>query len=454
MYTIIDIETTGGSSARDKITEIAIITHDGTKVTHEYSTLINPECNIPYFITQLTGISNEMVADAPRFYEIAKDIIELTEGKIFVAHNVNFDYNFIKAEFKNLGYNFTRDNLCTVRLSRKLLPGHKSYSLGVLCDLYKIRIEGRHRAAGDAIATAKLFDILLKANGGLQFKTLKDALERKNLHPNLDLYAVRNLPEACGVYYFRNKNRDIVYVGKSKDIRTRVMTHLGNHSTKKASIMTTEIAEVDYEITGSELIALLKESHEIKEYKPLYNRAQRRTMDHSGIFVSENNDGYLQLEAHKIASGETPLISYDSLAEAKKMLALFCTKYKLCQKLCGLYKTEDACFHYQIQECKGACINREFPFSYNMRVEDLLQSFSLEKKNMAIIENGRTNEESGVIWVENGAYYGYGFFDHSEAIHSIAELKSYVKPFPDNREVQSIIKTYLKKNKKTRIERF
>ncbi|MCU0456863.1 MAG: 3'-5' exonuclease, partial [Bacteroidales bacterium] len=162
MYAIVDIETTGGSARLEKITEIAIYLHDGEKVTAEYSTLVNPERNIPYFITNLTGITNEMVENAPRFCEIAKDVVQLTEGRTFVAHNARFDYSFIRQEFKSLGYNYRRNLLDTVALSRKLYPGHRSYSLGNICRDLKITITGRHRASGDALATVKLFELLLK----------------------------------------------------------------------------------------------------------------------------------------------------------------------------------------------------------------------------------------------------------------------------------------------------
>lgn len=164
MFAIIDIETTGHSYKNGKITEIALYHHNGQELTDSFSTLINPEMDIPYFITKLTGIDNDMVKDAPKFYEIAKTIVEMTEGRTFVAHNVSFDYKFIKEEFNRLGFNYDRKTMCTVKLSRKLLPGHKSYSLGKLCSDIGIKINGRHRAAGDALATIKLFEILLKKN--------------------------------------------------------------------------------------------------------------------------------------------------------------------------------------------------------------------------------------------------------------------------------------------------
>ena len=164
MFSIIDIETTGNQYKYGKITEIAIYQHNGQEITGSFSTLINPEIDIPFFITDLTGIDNQMVKDAPRFFEVAKTIVEMTLGRTFVAHNVNFDYKFIREEFARLGFDFSRKTMCTVQLSRRLLPGHRSYSLGRLCSDLGITIDGRHRAAGDAMATAKLFNILIQKN--------------------------------------------------------------------------------------------------------------------------------------------------------------------------------------------------------------------------------------------------------------------------------------------------
>ena len=226
MYAIIDIETTGLSPAIEKITEIAIYLHDGEKITDSYSTLINPERRISPYITQLTGITNEMVEDAPKFWEIAKDIITLTENRTFVAHNASFDYNFIRSEFKSLGYNFSRDRLCTVKLSRKIIPGFKSYSLGNLCNSLHIIVNDRHRAMGDAFATVKLFELLLTKDKSLGKKT-------NTKFYNIEASKIASLPEEAGVYYFYNQQGDIIYIGKSKDIRARVFSHFNNETTGK-----------------------------------------------------------------------------------------------------------------------------------------------------------------------------------------------------------------------------
>jgi DNA polymerase-3 subunit epsilon len=259
MYAIVDIETTGGSPKTEKITEIAIYIHDGEKIIDEYVTLINPERNIPYFITNITGITNEMVENAPCFFEVARKIVEITEGCTFVAHNARFDYSFLRHEFKALGFNFKRNILDTVTLSRKLFPGHKSYSLGNICADLGIPINGRHRAAGDALATATLFDMLLERdkslNGG-NISLLKNAKIAK-LNPNIDLKKIEAIPEEPGVYYFYNEKGDLIYIGKSRNLMQRVYTHLSNNSVGKTMEMRDQIADIDWELTGSELIGLL-----------------------------------------------------------------------------------------------------------------------------------------------------------------------------------------------------
>ena len=271
MYAIVDIETTGGSSLIEKITEVAVFQHDGEKITGEFVTLINPERNIPYYITNLTGISNEMVEDAPKFYEVAKQIIEFTEGRTFVAHNARFDYSFIRQEFKSLGYNYRRNILDTVTLGRKLIPGHRSYSLGNICRDLGITINGRHRAAGDALATVSLFEILLQRDREIhgEYSGLIRNTKLSKLNPKLDITSIETIPEDPGIYYFYNENHDLIYVGKSRNLQQRIRTHLSNNTTNRSMEMRDQIAYIDWEVTGSELVALLKESSEIKRNKPV-----------------------------------------------------------------------------------------------------------------------------------------------------------------------------------------
>lgn len=453
MYAIVDIETTGGSHKLEKITDIAIYIHDGDKVVDQYCTLINPERNIPYFITNLTGITNEMVADAPRFFEVAKRIVQITSDCVFVAHNVNFDYHFVREEFLRLGYDFKREVLCTVKMSRKLIPGKRSYSLGNLCDELGISITDRHRASGDAKATVKLFEKLLIANGeNLKGSNQFTELSKKNIHPLFNPGLIQTLPHKTGVYHFLNEKGDIIYIGKSNDIHDRVVSHFNNTSTRKALEMKGNITDIGYEITGSELIALLLESYQIKKHKPLYNRAQRRTMDQYGLYSYVDGNGYIRFWISKNGTGsEIPIVSFTSAAEAKEFLTLLVQKYKLCQKLCGLYETKDACFHHQIQECMGACIGAEMPEKYNERALTLMRSFEYDHKNFWIFDRGRNDDESCIVRINNGKYFGFGFMGNDISITDVSGFTDFIKSYPDNREVQQIIKSYMKSHPSLRI---
>ncbi len=453
MYAIIDIETTGGSCKHEKITEIAIYIHDGRKVVNEFVTLINPERNIPYFITNLTGITNEMVANAPRFFEVAKHIVQITEKCIFVAHNANFDYLFVREEFSRLGYDFQRDTICTVKTSRKLIPGKNSYSLGNLCDSLGIVMNDRHRAASDALATVKLFEMLNTINGG-NLKESSTALEKKNLNSNFDTSIINKLPHDTGVYQFINEKCDIIYIGKSNDIRDRVISHFNNTSTKKALEMKTQVTDIGFEVTGSELIALLKESYEIKKHTPLYNRAQRRTMHHFGIYTYFDGNGYMRFQVGaNTTNSDLPIVSFNNFDEAKNYLTLLVEKYKLCQKLCGLYTSSDGCFHYQINECNGACLGKENSDSYNIRAQQVVDLFKYNTENFWIIDRGRNADEASIVRVKNGKYLGYGYVSTSEPITNTDYLGDFIKTYPDNREVQQIIKSYLRNHPNIRIVR-
>jgi len=445
-YAIIDIETTGGSPKTDKITEIAIFIHDGLKVVDEYTTLINPEKYIPPYITGLTGITNEMVADAPKFFEVAKEIVLKTEDAVFVAHNVNFDFGFVKQEFKNLGFEYTRKTLDTVRLSRKLLPGHASYSLGKICDDLGINIKGRHRAAGDALATVELFELLLAKEDAFfqevdpdKYKYLKgiDSAFHKEL--------LQSLPEETGVYYLYDNLQNLIYIGKSINIKKRIAQHLRNGGGRKALEMRENIAEINYELTGSELVALLKESDEIKKHKPLYNRAQRRSMFSVGLFSHYDLYGYINITIGNINSKSgLPFATFTSMAEGKQHFFHLVEKYELCQKLCGLYKTDQACFHQGIGMCKGACIGKETAVDYNVRAMQLIQSYGYQLSDFYIIEKGRSESEKAVVSIQNGHYEGFGYIDN-EFADMPDKLKDCIKPYKDNREVQQIIKSYLRK---------
>jgi DNA polymerase-3 subunit epsilon len=453
VYAIIDIETTGGSPLLEKITEIAVYLHDGTQVTGNYSTLINPERNIPYFITGLTGITNEMVEDAPKFYEVAKTIVELTEGRTIVAHNARFDYSFLRNEFKSLGFNFKRSLIDTVTASRKLFPGYRSYSLGNICKDLDIVIENRHRAAGDALATVKLFEILLRrdeeVNGtsGSLFRNTRNV----KLNPALDISTIERIPEEPGVYYFYDDNSDLIYVGKSRNLYRRVSTHLSNNTTNRSMEMRDRIASLDWECTGSELIALLKESDEIKRNKPIYNRAQRRTGYSWGLFRSIDERGYINFRIDHLDNDEIPLTTFTSKARARSALISLTDKYNLCQKLCGLYDSQGSCFHYQVGLCRGACTGIENPEDYNTRASELIDGYSFGRRNCLIIDSGRSQEEKSVVKILNGKYIGYGYFSVSDLGFGLDPVHDCIVPASDNRDIHMIIRGYLNRNRVERV---
>lgn len=459
MYAVIDIETTGGSPRSEKVTEIAIYIFNGKQIVDEFVTLINPEKPIPYFISSLTGITNEMVADAPRFYEIAKRIVEMTENKIFVAHNVTFDYKFIRSEFKSLGFNFVRNNLCTLQLSRKLFPGHRSYSLGNICKDFDITIENRHRAAGDAFATVKLLEILIRKCGDEGIEDLIAVSARptlKNLHPLLDQKILDNLPEETGIYYFLNDQNQIIYIGKSKNIKQRILSHLSNNGSKRAMELKENIASIDLEITGSELVALLIESSEIKKHSPPFNRAQKRKVMQYGLYSFKDEKGYINLGIDKTANriNDTPHTCFQNITDARASLSRLVERHWLCQKLCGLYETEGACFHYEIRQCNGACIGKESPGIYNNRVTKAIGTFYYDNKNLLIIDQGRNQIERSVVRIENGKYIGFGYLNVEESYVHIDSFLDCIKIYEDNRDIHQIIKTYLNNNSVEKLIRY
>jgi DNA polymerase-3 subunit epsilon len=456
MYAIVDIETTGGSARLEKITEIAVYLHDGDKITGEFVSLVNPERNIPYFITNLTGITNEMVEEAPCFFEIAKTIVELTEGRTFVAHNARFDYSFIRQEFKSLGFNYKRNILDTVALSRKLFPGHRSYSLGNICRDLKININGRHRAAGDALATVKLFELLLRRDtelNGTRSNLIKNTRISK-LNPRLDISKIENVPEEPGIYYFYNENGELIYIGKSRNLKQRISTHLSNNSSNRAMEMRDLIADIDWEGTGSELIALLRESFEIKDNKPYFNRAQRRSSFQWGIYTFTDKNNYINYRYGLISQDDDPLSVFTSREKVKAKLTSLTEAYNLCQKLTGLYESDGPCFQYHVGICKGACCGKEKPAQYNERASKAFEEFIFSRHNFFIIDKGRDDDERSAVRVVNGKYTGFGYFNINDVGFGLAAVHECIQTAPDNRDIQVILKQYLRSNRVEKIIEF
>ena len=455
LFSIIDIETTGGDPKSDRITEIAIYVHNGEKIVNSFESLINPQMAIPPFITRMTGIDNEMVNGAPKFYEIARQIVETTQDTVFVAHNARFDYSFIQKEFRQLGYTFSRKQICTVKLSRKLIPGLKSYSLKSLCEELEINNKASHRAAGDAQATVRLFEYLLDCQR-VDDEPSEDLLDfeiaTSKLPPHLPRHIADELPDETGVYYFHDLDGEILYVGKSNSIRKRIFSHFNSaHKTLRTMRMIEQIHHISFELTGSELIALLLENEEIKRLQPPYNRAQKRTLYKHGIYAHEESNGYIRLYVDKYVLNNNPVAGFTQKSQAESALNYRGRKFQLCPKLYGAEKGPGRCFHHQLHICQGACIEEESPEDYNERVQQAIRELNYGKSDLAnflIVGEGRNYDERSVVHINNGIYQGYGYLDMEileSDIESITSAIPYKKESPD---VQRIIQAHIKRHKK------
>ncbi|PTM07034.1 MAG: exonuclease [Bacteroidetes bacterium] len=450
MYAILDIETTGGKYNEEGITEIAIYKFDGHKVVDQFISLINPEREIQPFVVNLTGINSNMLRNAPKFYEVAKRIVEITENCIVVAHNAKFDNRILKTEFKRLGFEFKKRTLCTVELSKQLIPDQASYSLGKLTRSLGIPVSDRHRASGDALATVTLFKLLLAKD--IEKSIIQDSirLEPKfQIEPKLkDI--IDDLPSITGVYYMHKANGEIIYIGKSKNIKNRVNQHFTS-TAPKSKKMQLQVSTVTYESTGSELVALLKESEEIKRNKPIFNRAQRRTVFTHGLFSFTDENGYLNLKIAKVNGQENPITTFSNLQSAKSFISKSIEEHNLCQKLTGQYDTQTNCFNYTIKQCFGACISAEGSEVYNERTSKVINHHSFENQNMVIIDYGREIDERSAILIENGIYKGFGFYNLNYQINNIEILKNVITPMQHNRDTQHIIQSYLRRHKRLKI---
>jgi len=444
VYAIVDIETTGGFAGSNKITEVAIFIHDGEKIVDQYETLVNPNQEIPSYITGLTGINQVMVDKSPTFDVVAQKIHDLLHDKVFVAHNVHFDYSFLKRELEKNGHSFNPKKVCTVRLSRTIIPGMRSYSLGKLCEQLDIPVKMRHRAAGDAEATAILFGQLIKRNPEYVEYAIKRTSGETKLPPNLPKEEFYDLPELAGVYYFIDAHGEIIYVGKAKNIKKRITSHFsGTSKNRRNQYIRNEIHHVSYELTGNELVALLLESSEIKRLWPKYNRAQKFRNNQWGIYLYEDREGYMRLSVNKISKGLMPEASFYSHADAWQFMVEKVSEFELCPKLSGIQKSKGACFDYQYDQCKGACAQKEDFTEYNDRVKEALFTFQPPEKSYAILGSGRHEDEESIILVEKGAYHGFGFYEKDIALNSLDEVKEVVKHHKNTAEIEQYLNSHI-----------
>lgn len=461
-FAIVDLETTGVRPNRDKITEIAIILHDGLRETDRWSTLVHPEKAINTAITELTGITDDMVEAAPRFYEVAKHIVEYTEGRVFVGHNVRFDYTFLREEFARLGFTYSRKQLCTIQLARKCWPGGGSYSLRKLCGRLGIPVARAHRAMDDAEATVQvLAKALAHRDGKDDARGLVNTAMRESLLPGgLSLRKVQSLPAECGVYYFLDRRGRVVYVGKSQNIRRRVQEHFAQKD-QKSNRLHQQVHTIRYELTGSELVALLHESHEIKRLQPNINRAQMRRHYPYVLHRVVGEDGVQHLRLCRPqpdeAGGLDVIAEYGKLGRAQAALQFAQQEYDLCGRYVNLEKGRPgtACFHYHLKSCLGVCCGEEGIAAYNARVAEACARIrTIFGDDFFILDCGRTPDEQAVVLVENGRYRGYGYRPMPKrfvANPCRKKLRAVVKPAVGNPETARIIKRYLRDNDGVRV---
>lgn len=418
-YAIVDIETTGSYAGGNSITEIAVIIHNGIHILEKYQSLVNPNAFIPFHIQALTGISNEMVEDAPTFNEIAPRIYDLLKNNIFVAHNVNFDYSFVVQELKLAGYNWKAPKLCTVRLSKKIIPNLASYSLGKLCQNLNIPNSARHRAMGDAQATAILFEKLVQKDiDGIISSSIKKTTENKlPTHINEEDY--QRLPETTGIYLFRDKSHKIIYIGKAINIKKRVLSHFtGNNSSQKRQAFINDIHSIDFEESGTELMALLMECQMIKEHWPKHNSALKKYEPKFALMSYEDQNGYVRLLVSPFNKLSHAIQYFERATEANQLLLLLIEKFSLDNQLCNFYTEQDH------RKPKVDYDSLPQLSTYNDCVQQAIAYVQENRNTFYIIDQGRDLNEKSYIYFKEDQLYAFGFIDINNQFNHIEDIIS------------------------------
>ncbi len=441
LYAIVDIETTGSYAAGNGITEIAIVIHDGQKVLDFYETLVNPHRPIPYFIKSLTGINEEMVEHAPSFPEVAEQVYRLLQNKVFIAHNVNFDYSFVKHHLAEAGFELNTKKLCTVRLARKIIPGMRSYSLGKLCHQVGIKLTNAHRAGGDALATAELFGMLVSEDSeGVINKMLKGKNSEQYIPPNVPIEQVESLPKTAGVYYFYNAKGKVVYVGKAKNLAKRVRSHFSNNKpSRQKQDFLREIHRISYKECATELMAHILESSEIRRLWPAFNRSQRGYLPKFGLFVYEDQKGYKRLGIEKNKHYFKPVYTFNTLIEGHNRLRELIQEFGLCARLCNLVKAENCTESIYADSCDGACTYDEEVVVYNEKVDEAIDSMLQELPTFALLDIGIDDDEQSCILMKQGYFYGMGYVKNEKELDDLGKLEEKLEPYQDSDYVRNLI---------------
>jgi DNA polymerase-3 subunit epsilon len=429
LYAITDIETTGSHASGNSIVEIGIVLFDGERILEEYTTLIDPGVRLPVYITGLTGITNEMLTGAPTFNQVADRLEELFEDAIFVAHNVNFDHSFIRAEFAAIGRNWNPPRLCTMRMARKAFPGEKSYGLNAICNWMGLVNEQAHRALSDArVAT----EILIRALPLVDPADFKKMLARQSgvvfLPPNLHESVYERLPESPGVYYLYNDKGKALYIGKATNIKKRIRQHFTTHGeSSRAQAFMREVCDIGYELTGNELIALLLEDAEIRKHWPQHNSAQKRKTQRTHIIRYLDQSGYERLAVQTASKVSGSVKSFASISSANKWLYAMAAEFKIDHKLLGL-----AMFDATVDVAEVTAHNR--------RLNEAIRVFLSRDPSFVIECAGRQTGERAYVLVERGALKGYAFL--TAEVNDFDSLHFHLRPLPHSENTSAIMEVF------------
>ena len=456
----VDIETTGGNAKFDRITEVGIITLRSGEAVSEWSSLINPSMPIPNHIQNLTGITDSMVSDLPTFNDIYKEIYNRLSDSIFIAHNARFDYGFLKNEFKRCEQKFRLPVLCTVKLSRNLFPKYKRHNLDSIMQRHQITCSMRHRALGDARVLLEFMKSLYKTLPSNQVdEVIKKLLKRPSLPIGLCEDDVDSLPESPGVYLFYGKKHVPLYVGKSINIRDRVLSHFsGDHRSTSDMKICQNIASIKHIKTAGELGALIEEASLIKKLLPIYNRRLRR---YDSLSTIQLDDANIEAKPQIVTSSDLDPISmenyyglFKSKRKARNMLENLARENLLCLKKLGLETGKGACFGYQLNTCKGVCIGKESALQHRIRFIEAISPLKNQvwpyKGRIGIREKSFSGKRVDIHLFENWCFLG--------TVHNTSELNQ-LRIFENedlmfDLDTYKILIRYLNKNKNVDIINF
>lgn len=443
MYAILDIEATGGKVGEESIIEVAVYKYDGKEIIDQFISLVNPEKKIDQYVQRLTHITDKMVLTAPKFHEVAKRIVEITDDCILVGHNVMFDYRMLKQEFNRLGYNFQKEWIDTFEYSEKLIPGLPSYSLGKLCQSLGIVVTDRHRASGDARATVALFKMLIDKDSQKIIIKKTGLNQPKKAHSKYQKL-LEGLPNSIGVFYLYNSKKQLIYISRSNNIAGSV-NQIFTSKTLKANKLKRYTRSIKYEETGSGFLSAIKENSEVLNNQPMYNtKLVENKVYPFGLYLLVSKRGYSRLEIGKVRKVQ-PVLKFKTKERAKEVLEKIVNDYNLCKQVNAGVKSDDSCFQYKVNKCNGACIKEESRDVYNKRIEDFILTTEYPSDTFLILDKGRKGTEKSFYLVEKGEFKGYGYYEFHHQIKSLEKIHNILIPIQETDEIKNMLKYFLYK---------